>query len=221
MSKQSIVIGLGQFGTALAKALAENGSDVLAVDNNEKNVEEIAPHVADAIFMDAMSEEGLASLALDQRDVCICAIGGDNREGSIIVTALLKQYGAKHIIARATDNLHARILKLVGAHEVVNPENDYGERLAIRLAWRNVVNVLPLGGNLVLTEIKAPESFWGRTLAELALPKRFSVNVSAIRHQTDKGMKASIPDPNEPLVEGDIMMLVSTEIAARQLTERA
>lgn len=221
MSKQSIVIGLGQFGMALARALAENGSEVMAVDNLEKNVEEIAPHVGDAILMDAMGEEALASLAPDQRDVCICAIGGDNREGSIVVTALLKQYGAKHIIARATDPLHARILKLVGAHEVVNPEFNYGERLAIRLAWRNVVNILPLGGDLVLTEIKAPESFWGRTLAELQLPKRFGVNVSAIRHQTEKGMKASIPDPQIPLEEGDIMMLVSTESAARQLTERA
>jgi len=220
MPRQTLVIGLGQFGMSLAHALAQHGSEVLAVDINEGHINDIAPHVADAVLMDAMDEEALASLAPAQRDACVCAIGDDNREGSIIVTALLKQLGAEHIIARATDDLHARILSLVGAHEVINPERNYGERLAIRLAWRNVVNVMPLGGNLVLTEIAAPESFWGRTLAELELPKRFQVTVSAVRHEAETGMEATIPNPHKPLKRGDILMLVSTESDARQLTER-
>ncbi len=220
MPKQTLVIGLGQFGMSLARALAQHGSEVLAVDSNEAHINEIAPHVADAVVMDAMDEEALASLAPSKRDTCVCAIGDDSREGSIIVTALLKQLGAPHIIARATDDLHARILTLVGAHEVINPEHSYGERLAIRLAWRNVVNVMPLGGNLVLTEITAPESFWGRTLAELELPKRFKVIVSTVRHDSETGMEAAIPDPHKPLKRGDILMLVGTETDARHLTER-
>ncbi|MCA9562941.1 MAG: TrkA family potassium uptake protein, partial [Myxococcales bacterium] len=143
MANQTLIIGLGQFGMSLARALAQHGSEVLAVDENERHINEIAPHVADAVLMNAMDEEALASLAPEQRDTCVCAIGDENREGSIIVTALLKQRGAKRIISRATDDLHARILSLVGAHEVINPERSYGQRLAIRLAWRNVVNVLP------------------------------------------------------------------------------
>ena len=219
MPKQTLVIGLGQFGMALARALTQHGSEVLAVDNDERHINDIAPHVADAVLMDAMDEDALASLAPSQRDTCVCTIGDDNREGSIVVTALLKQLGAPHIIARATDDLHARILSLVGAHEVISPERNYGERLAIRLSWRNVVNVMQLGGNLALTEISVPESFWGRTLAELELPKRFKVMVSAIRHQAKTGMQASIPDPHQPLKRGDILMVVSTEHDARQLTE--
>lgn len=221
MSKQTVVIGLGQFGMALARALAKNGGEVLAVDVNPAHIHDIASHVADAVLMDAMDEEALAALAPATRDTCVCAIGDDNREGSIIVTALLKQLGAKHIVARATDDLHARILKLVGADEVINPERSYGERLAVRLAWRNVLNVMPLGGDLVLTEMVAPESFWGRTLAELALPKRFLVTVSAVRRERQSVVHASIPDPQEPLQQGDILMLVSTEAAARKLTERS
>lgn len=220
MSRQTLVIGLGQFGMSLARALAQHGSDVLAVDIREDHINDIAPHVTDAVLMDAMDEEALASLAPAQRDVSVCAIGDDNREGSIIVTALLRQLGAPHIIARATDELHTRILKLVGAHEVIHPERNYGERLAIRLAWRNVVNVLPLGGNLALTEIAAPESFWGRTLAELNLPKRFRVTVSAVRHEAETDVEAAIPDPHKPLSRGDILMLVSTEDDAHRLTER-
>lgn len=220
MPKQTLVIGLGQFGMSLAHALTQHGSEVLAVDNNEHHINEIAPHVADAVLMNAMDEEALASLAPAQRDACVCTIGDENREGSIIVTALLKQLGAPHIIARATDDLHARILRLVGAHEVIHPEKSYGERLAIKLSWRNVVNVMRLGGNLTLTEIAAPEPFWGRTLAELELPTRFKVTVSAIRREEALGMLASIPDPHKPLKQGDILMIVSTEQDARKFTER-
>jgi trk system potassium uptake protein TrkA len=221
MSKQAVVIGLGQFGMALARALAKNGSEVLAVDLNAAHIHDIAPHVADAVLMDAMDEEALAALAPARRDTCVCAIGDDNREGSIIVTALLKQLGAKHIVARATNDLHARILTLVGADEVINPERSYGERLAVRLAWRNVINMMPLGGDLVLTEVAAPESFLGRNLTELALPRRFSVNVSAVRRERDGVVQATVPDALAPIEQGDILLLVSTEAAVRKLTERS
>ena len=188
MSKQALVIGLGQFGMSLARALARNGSDVMAVDIDETHINEVAPYVADAVLMDAMEEESLSGLAPGRRDVCVCAIGDDNREGSIVVTALLKQLGAPHIIARATDDLHARILSLVGADQVINPERNYGERLAVSLSWHHVINILPLGGGLVLTEIETPESFWGRTLTELELPRRFSVTVAAIRRVSGRSI---------------------------------
>lgn len=220
MSRQTLVIGLGQFGMSLARALSEHGGEVIAVDISEAHINDIAPFVSDAVVMDAMDEEALALLAPAQRDTCVCAIGDDNREGSIIVTALLKQLGAPHIIARATDELHARILSLVGAHEVISPERNFGERLAIRLAWRGVINFMPLGGDLVMTEIAVPEAFWGRTLADLALPKRFAVTVAAVRHESSTGVQARIPDPQRPLQKGDILMLVSTEENARTLTQR-
>ena len=220
MARQTLVIGLGQFGTALARSLAEHGSQVIAVDVKADKLAEVAPYVADAVVLDATDEHALATLGPARRDTCVCAIGDDSREASIIVTALLKQFGAPRIISRATDDVHARILHLVGAHEVINPERNYGERLAIRLAWRNVLNVMPLGGGVVLTEIEAPEWLWGRTLVELELPRKFAVTVAAVR-RVDAGAGAMIPDPQRPLRRGDVLMLVSTEDDARRLAERS
>lgn len=219
MAKQALVIGLGQFGSSVAKSLSEHGSEVLAVDVNETHVREVAPFVSDAVQVDAMDEDALATLSPADRDTCICAIGDENREGSIVVTALLRQLGAVHIISRSTDVLHARILRLVGAHEVIDPERNYGERLAMRLAWRNVLNMLPLGGGLVLTEVRAPQSFWGKTLAELNLRQERGVMVAAVRASGRGDSSTAIPEPQRALGEGDVLMLVSTEKRAREVAD--
>lgn len=221
MARQTLVIGLGQFGRSLALALAEHGTEVLAVDAAEGPVDAVVDEVADAVILDATNEEALGSLAPQERDACVVAIGGDDREGNIIVTALLRQLGARRIVARASDALHARILTLVGADEVIHPEGDYGERLAIRLTWPEVRDVMPLGPDLALTEIEAPESFWGRTLSELELPERFHLSIAAIRRSTEEGSRAFVPGPTTPVERGDVLVLVGGEQDARALTEEA
>ena len=203
---------------ALARSLADNGGEVIVVDTNPQHITEIAPHVADAVIMDAMDADALAGLAPDKRDTCVCAIGDENREASIIVTALLKQLGAPMIVARATDALHARILSLVGANEVINPERSYGEGMAARLAWLHVRSAVPIGEQLVMIELEAPPSFVGRTLNELALARRFSVSVPALRRRN--GFFEPSPDPNAPLVEGDVLMMMGESVALRRLTEQ-
>lgn len=219
MAQQALVVGLGLFGMSLAQSLARQGLEVIAVDADPRRVAEAALHVETAIELDAMDETSLGQLEPKSRDLCACAIGNDNREASIIVTALLKQLGAKHIIARATDDLHARILLHVGAQEIVRPERSVGERLAIRLSWKNVVNALPLTGDLFLTELRAPEALWGRTLAELQLPSRYDIVVSGVRRD-EPGSTPSIPRPDTPIREGDIMMVVGTEQSTRAFTEQ-
>ncbi|MFO0004972.1 MAG: NAD-binding protein, partial [bacterium] len=109
---QVLVVGLGQFGMALARSLAAGGVEVLAVDRDEGRVATIAPHVAEAVALDAMDEAELARCSPAVRDTCICAIGDDARAASIIVTALMKQMGARQVIARAIDPRHGRSLKL-------------------------------------------------------------------------------------------------------------
>lgn len=127
MKKQAIVIGLGQFGMSVARALSERGVDVLAVDIAEERVRVAAGFAAEAACFDAMDTDALARTSPERREVCICAIGDEAKEASIICTALLRQMGAPRVIARANDDLHERILKLVGAHQVVNPERAFGE----------------------------------------------------------------------------------------------
>lgn len=219
MPRQALVIGLGQFGNTLARALASTGTEVLAVDTNPQHIADIAPFVTEAVQADAMDETALADLAPARRDLCVCAIGDDNREGSIIVTALLRQLGAPRLLARATDDLHGRILTLVGAHEVLYPERSFAERLALRLAWRNVRDVAPLGGGLLITEVAVPGAFVGRTLEELGLPRRFGVVVCAVRRSLGDRVETAVPDPRLPLGQGDVLLLVSDAASAQRLTE--
>lgn len=220
MRKQALVIGLGQFGLSLTRALTDRGVDVFAVDRNQNLVELAADFAAEAVVFDALDEEALQRAAPERRDVCVVAIGNESREGSILCTALLRQMGATKVVARATDELHERILKLVGAHEVVNPERAFGERLATRLAYSGVLEEAPLGEDLSITELKAPLPMVGRTLLDLKLPRRFGVTVVAVRRSHDGRGKLLIPKPDDPLQAEDILVVVAPPGAVTELLER-
>lgn len=220
MRKQALIIGLGQFGLSLSKALSDRGVDVIAVDLDSALVDDAADYVAEAVVFDAIDEDALARAAPHRRDVCVVAIGNEARENSILCTALLRQMGAPRIVARATDDLHERILKLVGAHEVVNPERAFGERLASRLAFSGVLEEAPLGEDLVITEVKTPPALIGRSLLELKLPRRFNLTVVALRRTADGRGRLILPRPDDPLQENDILVIVSAPGAVQQFLER-
>ena len=216
MKKQVIVIGLGQFGHSLAKALAARGIDVLAVDRRNDRVRSVADFVAEAVAFDATDNEALARTSPERRDLAVCAIGDESKESSIICTALLRQMGSPRVIARANDEVHARILRLVGAHEVVNPELEFGERLANHLVYRQVLGELPLGDDLVMTQMKPPKGLFGQALSSIQLPRRYGITVVAIR----RGKKnILLPEPNETVREDDTIVVVSREGAVARLME--
>ena len=219
MQNQAIVVGLGQFGMSVARTLAERGVEVLAVDIQEERVRVAAGSVAEAACFDATDADALARMSPERREVCICAIGDESKEASIICTALLRQMGAKRIIARANDELHARILKLVGAHQVVNPEQQFGERFASQILHETILGELPLGEDLLITEFQPPPAFVGHTLSELHLPRRFGVTVVAIRRAPQGAVR--LPNPHEPLVAEDVLIVVSKEGAVSTLMERS
>lgn len=221
MRQQALVIGLGQFGMALCRSLTEQHVEVIAVDRRQDRVQAASSFVSEALRMDGADEAQVQRLAPDRRDLAICAIGDDGREASILVTALLREFGAPRVIARATDPLHEKILFQVGAHEVVNPERDFGTRLAMRLSYRNILDVLPLRHDLVVTEFRAPDAFVGRSLADLDLRRRFGCTVVAIQRVTPDGAdKTVLPDPHSPLEARDVLLLISTQEAAHDLAER-
>lgn len=216
--RQAIVIGLGQFGLAVATSLTEKGVEVLAVDTREERVRAAAQVVAEAVSFDATDEAALAGINPSRRDLCICAIGNEAREASIITTALLRQLGAKRVVARGLDPLHERILHLVGAHEVVNPEQAFGERYATRLMYASVVDEIELGEDLVITELHPPPTFVGRDLASLELPRRYGLTVIAVR-RPDKS-SAELPDPRRPFQQGDLLVVVSRRDAVARFLEK-
>lgn len=220
MAKQTLVIGLGQFGLALAEALAEQGAEVIAVDIKPALSQAASAFVAQAVTLDATDEVALSSVAPERRDVCVVAIGDESREASILVTAMLKQMGARRIVARATDMLMERILRLVGANEVVNPERAYGQRLATRLVHTGIIDEMPLGEDLVITEVVVAPALVGRSLAALELPRRFKVVVVAIRRMVEGRSRVVMPDPRAPLQPDDILVIVAEQNATRTFTER-
>lgn len=215
--KQAVVIGLGQFGMSLSRALADRKVEVLSVDVDVDRVRQVSTHVAEAACFDATDADALSRVSPQQRDLCVCAIGDEAKEASIICTALLRQMGARRIVARANDELHARILKLVGAHEVLNPEREFGERVASRLVHANIMGELSLGKGLLLTEVQVTTALAGKTLAELGLPRRYGITVVALRNaKTDA---VSQPDPNAALGPDDMLIVVAKEGAVARLVE--
>ncbi len=218
MARQAIVIGLGQFGMAVARALSERRVEVLAVDVAEERTRAIAPYVADAATFDATDEEALARTSPERRDLCVCAIGDESREASIICTAMLRQMGARRIVARANDPTHERILGLVGAHRVVNPEREYGQRIVNRLLHDRIIGELALGEDLLITELTVPASFVGRSLSQLELPRNYQMTVVALRAQD--GGSVLLPNPKRPLETGDVLVVVSKEASISKLLER-
>lgn len=217
MSKQAIVIGLGQFGMTVAESLSKRGVEVLAIDKREELVDFATTFAAEALVMDAMDEAAVAQLRPKERDLSICAIGEDAREASIICTALLRQQGAPRVIARAGDEIHARILNLVGAHIVINPEQEMGDRLANRLLYENLVSDMPLGDGLWVAEFHVPPAFVGQSLQDLSLPRRHGVMVIAIR--TPEG-RVALPKADTVLREGDNLVVVSREESLTTLLKR-
>jgi len=218
MKKEALVIGLGQFGMSLARSLATANVEVLAIDQKEELVREASSFATEALRLDATEENALANLNPAARDVCVCALGDESREASILTTAMLRQMGADFVVARATDATHGRILELVGAHEVVRPEQAFGERLATHLLHRDVVDELVVGPDLVLTELHAPAAFDGRTLAELELPRRFGVTVVAWR--VGEGADIESPDPSRAIAEGELLLVVARRGVVARLLEK-
>ncbi len=217
MAQQILIVGLGQFGMSLAKTLTEKGAEVLAVDIDKGLVEEASAFVTQSMIINATDENELAMLEPGKRDAAVCAIGDDSREASIICTALLRQMGAPMVISRASDKMHQRILGLVGAHQVVNPEQEFGKRFANKILYSNVIVDTNLGEDLHLTEISTQPSMVGKTLVELALPSIYGVMVAGIRRSEDG--RVVQPSPHEPLQADDNLIIVSNEAAIANLVK--
>lgn len=212
MSTQVLIIGLGQFGMSLSRTLSEKGAEVIAADSDKELVEEAASFLDDAICLDATDETAMARLCPKERDVVICAIGA--REPSILTTAILKQMGCENIIARATDKIHERILKAVGAKNVINPDAEYGKKFAYKILFQNIIND-ETSENIQLLEINVQPFMEGKNLIELTLPNKYGIIVAAIK----KGNKLTRPFPNEILDTKDKLLLVCTEDAIAKMIE--
>lgn len=206
------VLGLGRYGSAVAKELAENGVEVLAVDNNEEIVNDLMADIPVCMCADVTDAEALKQLGISNMDVVIIATSG-SLETSVMATTLCKELGAKNIIVKCSTEIQGKILSKVGADRVVLPEYESGVRLAKNLLSSGFVDILELTNNISLVEIDVKPEWVGKSLMDLNLRKKYSINVIAIQDNNDVTTEI---DPSKPL-EATTKMIV---VANRQKLEK-
>ena len=233
MSKQYAVIGLGRFGFEVALWLSKHHFQVIAIDSDRELVQKISNDVDNAMCFDSTNETALRDARVDEIDVVVCAIGDNHVQNNILTTALLKQIGVKKIISRASTELHARILRIVGATEVVNPECEMGRRTAQTIATPGLTDLISISDGAVIAELKVPGSFVGKSMIELRIRSRYGVNVIGIRRpvavkdseklieqgeELPKTFLLSLP-PEDSFQPDDILVIAGTEEDVKKIAE--
>lgn len=211
------VIGLGRFGMTVAKILAENGMEVIAIDKKQELVDEVSGLVTTAVCMDSTDEIALRSQSLNEADAVIIGIGS-NIEECILTSAILKKIGVGIIYAKIESQLHGRILELIGVQHTLLPEEMIGNQLAKTLISRNILEYVNLSSGHIVIEMIAPKEFVGKPLQDLALPTQRGVNVVAIKYSylsvTEDGRNViekrlnDMPGANDMINEGDVLILL-------------
>lgn len=203
--KRVAVIGLGSFGTHLVKTLAKRGMEIIAIDIDEKKVNEIKDIVTQPVTMDATNKENLISLGIADIDDVVVA-SGPGLEPSILTVYLLKELGVPHIIAKALSEDHERILRMVGATAIVYPERDVAYKLGTQIDSPNLIDYLPLQSGFVLQEIAPPDAFIGKTLSQIGLRQKYKVTVLAIK-SIIPDITTINPGGNVVIKESDILIV--------------
>lgn len=204
MKKQYAVIGLGRFGSSIVNTLVEAGNEVLAIDSNEKRVNELEEAATHAVIADATDEEVLKAIGIRNIDTVIVAIGNDI-QASILTVLVLKELGVNKVVVKALNKRHGQVLEKVGADWVVFPEWDMGERVAHQLMLPNVLNFIELAKDYNIEEIKVPSSMSGKSIKELDIRAKLNLNVIAIK---SKGRINISPSPDEVVQEGDGLVMI-------------
>lgn len=214
-NKQFAVIGLGRFGTSVARTLYKAGYEVLAIDADEEAVQKFSNEVTHVVQVDTTDENALKAIGIRNFDTVVVSIGEDV-QANVLTTLLLKDLGVRHIVAKAKSELHGKMLEKIGADRVVYPERDMGARVAHNLVSSNVLDYIELSPNLSLVEVSAPRELVGHSLAEANLRARFGVNVVAIQ----RGEEIIVPPvPTEKIREKDVLIVVGGNSGVTKLEE--
>lgn len=200
--KQFVVIGCGRFGSSVAKSLYNQGHDVMAVDGDEEIVQDIADSVTYAAQADVEDEQALRALGIKNFDVAVIGIGS-NVQASIMATIIVKEMGVKTVIAKAQNDVHAKVLYKIGADKVVFPERDMGIRVAHNLVSQNILDFIELSPDYSVVEIVAFKEWHGKTLRDIKLPAKYGVNVMAIR---SNGSMHISPKADDIIKQGDVLI---------------
>ena len=202
--KEFVVFGLGKFGLSVARTLADNGCQVMAVDSEQSKVEEIAEAVTYAVCMDVTDADAIHSLGIRNFDGAIVAIG-ENLEASVLVTIISKELGIPYVLAKAQTELQAKVLKKVGADKIVFPEKETGMRIANNLVSGNFFDAIELSTKYSMVDLDMPSEWVGKSLRELNLRATKKINIIGIKQNDEFEIT---PDPDAPLEEDDVLVVI-------------
>lgn len=211
--KSFVVIGLGRFGTAVAEELYALGHEVLAIDREEGCAQRVSEIVTHTIIADAKDESVLQSIGVRNFDgVIICMT---DIEDSVMIALMLKDMGAKYIIAKSKSKQHSRMLEMIGVDRIVFPEQDMGVRLTQTISSRRALDFIELSPDYAIVELPLPNVWQDKTLAEIGVRKQFGINVLAVR-RGEKEIQVS-PQAEFLLKHGDVLIVVGKNQNIRKL----
>ena len=204
--KRFAVIGLGNFGFHTAKALYEDGNEVVAIDSDKGRVHAIDAYSTNAIVLDATDKEALKSLGLENMDGVIVSTG-TKISTSILICLYLQEIGVKQILAKAVDEDHGKILKRVGATEIIHPEREMAMRVSRGLSRPNMLDFIPLAEDYDLVQVGPPREFIGKSLKDLNLRAKFNVHIIAIRELVPENFLL-VPPASFVIKDSDILIML-------------
>ena len=213
--KRFAVIGLGNFGFYAAKALYEDGNEVLAIDVDKGRVQAIDAYCTEAIVLDATDKEAVKALGLEHVDGTIVSTG-TKISISILICLYLQEIGVKKILAKAIDNDHAKILKRVGATQIIHPERDMAVRISRSLSHPNVLDFIPLADEFDLVQVGPPSEFIGKNLKELNLRAKYNVHIIAIKELVPENF-ILVPPASFVIKDSDILMMLGKNQDIRRI----
>lgn len=209
MRKQYAVFGLGSFGESVAVTLQELGCEVVVVDNHMERIEDISPYVSYAVQADIEDPEVIRSLGARNLDGVVVAVA-DDMEASIMATLVSKEIGVPYVLAKAKNELHAKVLKKIGADSIIFPEKEIGQSVARNLVSGEFVDWISLSPDYSITEIQVPEKWIGKSLSEIDVRRTKDVNVVGVRI----GEKIQVTiDPEEPLQKEMMLIMIGSNEA--------
>ena len=211
--KSYVVIGLGRFGSALARQLCALGAEVLAVDIRGDFVQQIANDVTHAVVGDAQDKEVLKALGVRNLDCAIIAIG-DNLAASVLITMNLKELGVPYIVCKAHDETHRKVLEKLGVDRVVIPEQEHAQRLARSLNSHNVLDYIELSKDYGILDVPAPKSWVGKNLKDLNVRAKLGVNIIAVEND---GKNNVSPAADYQIRQGDMLVVLGDNIALEKV----
>ena len=211
--KQYVIIGCGRFGQSVAIKLAELGCEVMVVDDSAEIIQNIANKVTYAVQADATDENALKALGIRNFDVAVVTIGSDI-QSSILVTLMVKELGVKHIVAKAQNPAHAKVLYKIGANRVVFPEKEMGVRVAKSLVSSNFLDLIDLSPDVSILEIKMKDEWVGKSLVDINMRRMYQVSVIAIK--SDDGIDIDI-EPDRVLMHNDLLVVIGNNVNLKKL----